>query len=142
MSFIQNNPGTSNGAKDPVRKNCQKSEVICTKCAQRGHERSNCPQNYFCGRCGKDGHLSKDCKIVQDSDDDEIEVIIPPAKPPPLIVDIPDDDSEEDDEIKIENESSKPKIVQNSVPDHPPLEVQLKYVFNRFFKSVHIFLFH
>ena len=130
MSFIQNNPGTSNGAKDPVRKNCQKSEVICTKCAQRGHERSNCPQNYFCGRCGKDGHLSKDCKIVQDSDDDEIEVILPPAKPPPLIVDIPDDDSEGDDEIKIENESSKPKIVQNSVPDHPPLEVQLKYVFN------------
>ena len=74
--------------------------------------------------------MSKDCKIVQDSDDDEIEVIIPPAKPPPLIVDIPDDDSEGDDEIKIENESSKPKIVQNSVPDHPPLEVQLKYVFN------------
>ena len=72
--------------------------------------------------------MSKDCKIVQDSDDDEIEVIIPPAKPPPLIVDIPDDDSEGDDEI--ENESSKPKIVQNSVPDHPPLEVQLKYVFN------------
>ena len=76
--------------------------------------------------------MSKDCKIVQDSDDDdEIEIIIPPAKPPPLIVDIPDDDSEEDDnEIEIENESSKPKIVQNSVPDHPPLEVQLKCVFN------------
>ena len=74
--------------------------------------------------------MSKDCKIVQDSDDDEIEVIIPPAKPPPLIVDIPDDDSEEEDEIKIENESSKPKIVQNSVPDNLPLEVQLKHVFN------------
>ena len=87
--------------------------------------------------------MSKDCKIVQDSDDDdEIEVIIPPAKPPPLVVDIPDDDSGEEDEIKMENECSKPKIVQNSVPDNPPLEVQLKYVFNSsFFISIHNFPF-
>ena len=133
LVILQNNPGTSNGAKDPVRKNCQKSDVICTKCAQRGHERSNCPQNYFCGRCGNDGHLSKDCKIVQDSDDDdEIEIIIPPAKPPPLIVDIPDDDSdveEEVGEVKIENESANLQIFPTSVPNRSPLEVRLKNIF-------------
>ena len=66
--------------------------LICTKCAQRGHERENCPQNLICGKCGKDGHLRKDCKVVpasgEDSDEDEIQLIAPPAKPAPEVVDL------------------------------------------------------
>ena len=37
--------------------------------------------------------MRKDCKIVQDSNDDEdIEVIVPPPKPAPLMVDLENED--------------------------------------------------
>ena len=73
--------------------NCYK--LICTKCAKRGHERRDCPQNLICGRCGLSSHFRKDlfnCILasVEDSDEDhDIELIDPPPpKPAPQFVDL------------------------------------------------------
>ena len=100
--------------------NC--SNVICTKCAQRGHKREKCPQNLICGRCGSSGHSKKFCMAFGE-DSDEIEIIVPSPKPGPEVVDLEAEETGPDKMPTFEMDSAyiKDRIkkeIQIEVPDN------------------------
>ena len=104
--------------------NC--SNVICTKCAQRGHKREKCPQNLICGRCGSSGHSKKFCMAFgEDSDSDEIEIIVPSPKPGPEVVDLEAEETGPDkmptfemDSAYIKDRIKKEIQIEVPVPDN------------------------
>ena len=101
--------------------------LICTKCAQRGHKKENCPHNVICGKCGLSGHSKKFCMAFgEDSDDDEIELIVPPPKPDPQVVDL-------------EADEMPPIIREETGPDEmPTFEIDSAYIEDRIKQEIQI----
>ena len=105
--------------------------LICTKCAQRGHKKEDCPHNVVCGRCGLSGHFKKFCMRIlaygEDSDSDEIEFIVPPPKPTPQVVDLEENEADE----------MPPIVKEETVPDEmPTFEMDSAYIEDRINQEV------
>ena len=48
-----------------------RSEPICSKCTQKGHKFSDCPNDWVCNNCKKSGHKQSDCPVVDISESDD-----------------------------------------------------------------------
>ncbi|XP_057465723.1 uncharacterized protein LOC130755341 [Actinidia eriantha] len=58
QSFGASIPASSSNPSNPGR--ISKSQIVCHRCNQPGHIRSECPQR-VCYNCGQQGHISTNC---------------------------------------------------------------------------------
>lgn len=55
--------GKRHGSAEPRASNCDRAEVVCKRCGEKGHMVAGCPKPDLrpCGKCCETGHLAKQC---------------------------------------------------------------------------------